>query len=132
MDFTVIRLTADGNINGQYRYNGPGNDDDIACSIAYGADGNVYAAGSSIGNNTFKDIVVISLPPDLGIMEESNLELENHYCTTIINGPMHLFAGKSTRVFDIAGRQIHTPDPAPGIYFIELDGQIQQKVIKIK
>jgi hypothetical protein len=39
---------------------------------------------------------------------------------------------KSYKIFDITGRQIHTLNPAPGIYFIEVDGEIRQKVVKVR
>ena len=51
---------------------------------------------------------------------------------TVFSGPLILPEDKACRVFDITGRQIHTLNPAPGIYFIELDGEIKQKVIKIR
>lgn len=51
---------------------------------------------------------------------------------TIFAGPLQLPAGKIYRVFDIAGREIHTLDPAPGIYFIQVHDKIVNKVIKIK
>jgi hypothetical protein len=37
--------------------------------------------------------------------------------------------------FEIRGltpKLLHTVDPAPGIYFIEVDGEIRQKVVKIR
>jgi hypothetical protein len=58
-DFTVISLTSSGTERWVYRYNGPGNTTDGANSIVAGADGNIYAAGSS--NGTFEDFTVISL-----------------------------------------------------------------------
>jgi hypothetical protein len=36
------------------------------------------------------------------------------------------------KIFDITGRQVKNLDPAPGIYFIEIDGQITNKIIKIR
>jgi hypothetical protein len=52
--------------------------------------------------------------------------------STFVQGPLTLPEGTSARVFDITGRQIHTLNPAPGIYFIEVDGEIKNKVIKVK
>jgi parallel beta-helix repeat protein len=52
--------------------------------------------------------------------------------STIFAGPLLLPEGKKCKVIDITGRQIHTLDPAPGIYFIEVDGKIEQKVIKVR
>ena len=56
----------------------------------------------------------------------------NHYPSIIVGQLPHPREYKSYRIFDITGRQIHTLNPAPGIYFIEVDGEIRQKVIKIK
>jgi len=60
-DIIVISLDNSGTENWIYRYNGPGNDYDIAYSIIYGADGNLYVAGSSTGIGTDNDYTVISL-----------------------------------------------------------------------
>lgn len=58
-DFLVISLTAAGGERWVYTYNGPGNNDDGAWSIARGADGNIYASGYSM--NPTSDFTVISL-----------------------------------------------------------------------
>jgi lipopolysaccharide export LptBFGC system permease protein LptF len=60
-DFVIISLTTAGDTNWIYSYNGPGNMYDEACAIAYGLDGNIYAAGYSYGITTYKDFTVISL-----------------------------------------------------------------------
>ena len=51
---------------------------------------------------------------------------------TILSGPLALPQGVSYKIFDITGRQVHTLNPAPGVYFIEVDGEIRQKIIKIR
>jgi len=60
-DFTVISLTGAGTENWIYCYNGTAGGADGACSIVYGSDGNIYAAGYSFGNSG--DFTVISLGP---------------------------------------------------------------------
>jgi hypothetical protein len=61
-DFTVISLTSTGTERWVYRYNGPANESwDYAYSLVYGADGNIYIAGYSVGSGTFYDFTVISL-----------------------------------------------------------------------
>ena len=50
----------------------------------------------------------------------------------IIAGPINLLKFHNYKVYDITGRQLHNLDPCPGIYFIEVDGKIVQKVIKVK
>ncbi|MBE0433995.1 T9SS type A sorting domain-containing protein, partial [candidate division WOR-3 bacterium] len=47
-------------------YNGPGNGYDVANSLVYGADGNIYVAGYSWGSEGNSDIIVISLNKDTG------------------------------------------------------------------
>ncbi|HEX7318886.1 MAG TPA: hypothetical protein VF399_00840 [bacterium] len=131
-DFIVISLSPAGDANWIYRYNGPGNGDDRASDIVYGSDGNIYAAGYSTGNGTDEDFTVISLPPHLGVEEEKNIAVKTRTNATIINGPLQLPKDKKCRVFDITGRIVMPDKIKPGIYFIEVDGQIMQKVIKIR
>ncbi|MGB3478376.1 MAG: right-handed parallel beta-helix repeat-containing protein [bacterium] len=54
------------------------------------------------------------------------------FSTTISCGPLLLPVDKSCRVFDITGRVILPDKIKPGIYFIEVDGKVTQKVIKIR
>ncbi|MEO0110554.1 MAG: T9SS type A sorting domain-containing protein [candidate division WOR-3 bacterium] len=60
-DFTVISLTRNGEERWVYRYNGTANNTDVAFSIVYGLDGNIYAAGSSDEFGTHGDLIIISL-----------------------------------------------------------------------
>ncbi len=52
--------------------------------------------------------------------------------STIISGPLLLPDGKECRVFDITGRVVLSDKIKPGIYFIEVDGRITRKVVKIR
>jgi uncharacterized delta-60 repeat protein len=63
-DFIVIGLTSSGSKRWVYRYNGPGNGQDLASSVVYGADGNVYAAGESYDSGTWADIILVCLATD--------------------------------------------------------------------
>lgn len=60
-DFVIVSLTSQGAERWIYRYNGPGNSSDLAYSIALGIDGNLYAAGSSVGSSASYDFVVASV-----------------------------------------------------------------------
>ena len=51
---------------------------------------------------------------------------------TIFRGPLQLREGKKYRVFDITGRLVEPEGITPGIYFVEIDNKIAQKVIKIR
>ena len=66
-DFMVISLNKDtGDTNWVYRYNGPGNGEDVAKAVVYGGDSNIYAAGYSTGSGTGYDFVVFSINKDIG------------------------------------------------------------------
>ncbi len=62
-DFTVVSLTDSGTERWVYRYDGPANSYDGAYSVTVGVDGNIYAAGYSVGIGTSRDIIIISLNP---------------------------------------------------------------------
>ncbi|UCG29911.1 MAG: right-handed parallel beta-helix repeat-containing protein [candidate division WOR-3 bacterium] len=51
---------------------------------------------------------------------------------TIFRGPLRLPQGRDCRVFDITGRVVVPTKITRGIYFIEIDGVVMQKVIKIQ
>ncbi|MDH4212231.1 MAG: hypothetical protein OEV79_12375, partial [candidate division WOR-3 bacterium] len=71
---------------------------------------------------------------DVGIENNETrvIEGEIQYTTTIISGPLVLPGDTKYKVFDITGREVHTTNPAPGIYFIQIESDIVQKVIKVK
>jgi CubicO group peptidase (beta-lactamase class C family) len=51
---------------------------------------------------------------------------------TIFRGPLRLPEGKKCKVFDITGRVVEPDKIQPGIYFIEVDGVVTQKVVKVR
>ena len=72
------------------------------------------------------------MEPDIGVDEEITKNLRHFWISTIISGSLLLPKGKKWRVFDIMGRVV-TPDRIqPGIYFIEIDGKITKKVVKVR
>jgi len=118
--------------NWVYRYNGPGNYEDVANSIIYGADSNIYIAGASVGSGTSYDFVVISLLPDVGVEEKKNAGIRTIYGSTIFSGPLRLPEDNVHKNFDVNGRRIYSLNPAPGIYFVQANGKFIYKVVKIK
>jgi len=68
----------------------------------------------------------------IGVREGTiqNQYFYNH--STILTGPLPFAGDKSYKIFDITGREIHSLNPAPGIYFIQIDKKITQKIIKIE
>ncbi len=54
------------------------------------------------------------------------------YGSTIIKGPLRLPDDHDYRIFDITGREVTPHNLRPGIYFVETDGEMAQKVIKVR
>ena len=131
-DFMVISLTTAGDTNWVYQYNGRRDSADIANSIVCGGDGNVYAAGYSTGSRTSLDYTVISLTPDFCVKEGEIIKAKNFHGPTIFSGPLILPKDKQCKVFDITGRAVIPDRIRPGVYFIQVDGIIIQKVVKVK
>jgi len=57
---------------------------------------------------------------------------KDDFRTLIINGPLILPQGKDCRIYDISGRDIFAKELKPGIYFVEIEGRLSWKVIKVK
>lgn len=71
----------------------------------------------------------------VGVEEEpitKPIEKHENLRTAIFSGPLLLPRGKKCRIFDITGRVVEPPKIPRGIYFIEVDGVVTQKVVKIR
>ena len=103
-------------------------------SIKRTSDFGYIAVGTTAQYSGSDDIWLLKFEPDtLKIKENVRTPIRNpNEISTIFNGPLHFPADAYYKIFDITGREINTLDPAPGIYFIQVDGEIRQKVIKIK
>jgi hypothetical protein len=70
-----------------------------------------------------------------GVNEEPTASIIGKYDalrSTIFRGPLQLPEGKKCRVFDITGRVVEPAKIQPGIYFIEVDDVVTQKVVKVR
>ena len=85
-----------------------------------------YGAGSG-------DVYLIKIAPETGVEEKKINQIpQNDINATVFSGPLVLPEGRDYRIFDITGRVVIPNKIEPGIYFIEVDGNITQKVVKIK
>lgn len=66
------------------------------------------------------------------VEEKTTIIHSSSYSTTIFCGYLDLPEGKKCKVFDITGRVVAPDKIKPGIYFIEIDGEIAQKVVKVR
>jgi nitrous oxidase accessory protein NosD len=60
------------------------------------------------------------------------VETHKNLGATVFSGPLQLPEGKQCKVFDITGRVVEPNKIQPGIYFIEIDGIVLQKVVKVR
>ncbi len=132
-DFTAISLDQSGTERWIYQYNGTADDVDCAWSGVYGLDGNIYIAGYTTDSISTWDFTVISLNPMTAIEEgEISVGKSDNLCATIFYGPLQLPSGNKCKLYDITGRVVDPDKIQPGIYFIEIDGVVTQKVVKVR
>jgi hypothetical protein len=131
-DAVCIRTDSLGDTLWTAVYGGP--EDNVFYSVLQTSDGGYVMVGetSSFGAGN-ADVWIVKLGPDVGVAENKNIifEYENRF-TTIFRGPLQLPAGKKCKVFDITGRIVEPDKIQPGIYFIEVDGELVQKVVKVR
>ena len=79
------------------------------------------------------DVWLLKFEPEVAVEENKHITVEKQQCiTTIFSGPLVLPEDKTYKVFDITGRFVMPDKIKPGIYFIEIDGKIEEKIVKIR
>lgn len=106
--------------------------DDAAFSVQQTIDGGYIIAGYTSSFGVDPDVWLLKMEPDVFIEENNTVIKKTEYSATIISGPLLLPKGKTCRVFDITGRAVAPGNIRPGIYFIEIDKKIVQKVVKVR
>jgi len=135
-DIVVIQLDSAGNEVWEYVYTGTGDSVDIAEAIAEGPDGEIYVAGTSMGDGSSEDIVVICLEPPPGVAEGPLTPAARPEARpTVVRGVLYLTSAfcnltSDFVLLDASGRKAMelTAGPndvsslAPGVYFVEPAG----------
>jgi hypothetical protein len=134
IDYATVKYDLEGNEVWVVRYSSPGQSNDRAYGIVTDSVGFVYVTGECFGGgSTYLDYVTIKYSQSTGVTEHKIVDIEQRQLhATIMVGPLRLPEGKKRRVFDITGRIVIPYGIRPGIYFIEIDGKIAQKVVKIR
>ncbi len=132
-DVYIIKTDSLGDTLWTKTYGGGNND--WGNSIQQTSDGGYVIAGytESFGAGDY-DVWLLKMEPDtFGIAEKKIAPIMNNdFGATIINGSLLLPKGKKCKVFDITGRVVAPDKIKSGIYFIEIDGVVTQKVVKVR
>lgn len=129
----AICIDTSGSEQWVYRYSGSEPLRDMFRSVTYGTGGDAFFAGLSHDSLTETNFTIVKINTQTMIKEYIvNRKTTNQYGPTILNGSLILPSNKKCRVIDISGRVVEPKGVSPGIYFIEIEGVISQKIIKIK
>jgi hypothetical protein len=131
-DYATVKYDGMGVEQWVRTYNGPGDDWDQAVRMVVDDAGNVYVTGASEGSGTGVDYATIKYSPTCVEEGKSTPIVQNQITATIIHGSLPLPEGEKCKIFDITGRIVEPDRIQPGIYFIEIDGEVVQKVVKIR
>lgn len=90
-----------------------------------------YTASQGAGS---ADVWLIKIAPDTFAVKEAKGKIIINHASgaSIIKGPLVFPENRNCRVFDITGRVVMPDKIKPGIYFIEIDGKITTKVVKVR
>jgi uncharacterized delta-60 repeat protein len=114
-DYATIKYNSSGVQQWVQRYNGPGNADDFAGSLAVDSSGNVYVTGYSYGSGTGRDYATIKYSQMVGITPISNeipetFRLKQNYPnpfnpTTKIRFALPKSSFATLVIYDVLGRE---------------------------
>lgn len=105
---------------------------DVATGLGLDNAGYIYVTGYSLDSSGFYDYATIKYSPTCIAENMPTVKKGNEITATIFNGPLILPDGRQCKIFDISGRVVEPTKIVPGIYFIEIDNKIIQKVVKIR
>jgi hypothetical protein len=130
-DLYLIKTDVNGDTVWTKTYGGVGQEKGDYIQVTH--DGNFIITGltTSFGAGG-SDVWLLKVTTNVGIANYEPVANERFHGATIVNGPLHLPEGKKCRIYDITGRVAEPDRIQSGIYFVEIDGILTQKVVKVK
>ena len=126
----ILKMTANGDSLWTRTY---GESTSGGYAVQQTADYGYIVCGFKYDASTSFDFWLLKMESDVGARENGRTFTINRGVTaTIFRGPLRLPEGETCKVFDISGRLIEPTKIQPGIYFIEVDGVVTQKVVKVR
>jgi hypothetical protein len=130
-DMWLVRTDTGGDTLWTKRYGGVYDESCLGMTVT---DANEYVLAGYTGSfgAGYNDVYVIKLQPETGI-EEQEISVSHGISTAVIVNNMSMFMNsRRGRLLDITGRPVTSTESAPGIYFVEQDNVIIQKIILIR
>ncbi len=131
-DIWFLRTDSLGDTLWTKTYGGAGTES--ALSLYPTSDGGYIIGGytDSFGSGS-NDFWLLKTAPDVGIEDNNTPDIRyEHLPATIITGQLSLPFLDNYRIYDISGRIVTQNTLAKGIYFVEAEGQIVQKIVKVR
>jgi hypothetical protein len=126
---TLFKVNTSGDMLWSMYLGGP--EFDAGYSVKQVYDGGFIVTGQYGTSNWNADVYLIRVKSEVGIEENEYVSIKRrHWESRILGGPMQL--PKGCRVYDITGRVVEPNKIQPGIYFIEIDDIVTQKVVKVR
>ncbi len=95
----------------------------------------VVVTAYDICGNSESDSMQVTVQNGTGVAEwpvARPIDNDDIITTTIFRGPLQLPEDRKCIIYDITGRVVDPQRIQPGIYFIEVDGVVTQKVVNIR
>lgn len=130
-DVLLLKLDANGDSVWVTSIGGTG--EDWGYSVYQTSAGEYIIGGKtwSFGAGQF-DVYLVKFGSGATLEEYQGMSNDREWLgATILRGSLPMIPDNNFKIFNITGCKITTRNPAPGIYFIESEGRVLQKVIKL-